>query len=191
MSRTETLYSGISRAAWGLFFLFFHINLGTLTLLPPFVGWLFLLSALNLLREERRDLALLRPLGIGLTLYHFVDWMMVLFGRGLNIPLVNTLAAIAQLYFLFQLLTDCAALAAQYQDQRDDLDARILIWRNIQTVLTTLNISLLYLPIERFAWSEICMACLAVASLFAAVMPTAALFSLRKMLLKSELADYP
>lgn len=189
MSHTETLYSGISRAAWGLFFLFFHINLGTLTLLSPFVGWLLLLSALKLLGEERRDLVLLRPLGIGLTLYHFADWLLVLFGRTLDIPLLGTLATIAQLYFLFQLLTDCAALATQYQHEEDDLDTRICRWRNLQTILLTLGLGLLYLPMERFDWWGIFMTCLAVAALFAAVMSMATLFSLRRLFQESELAE--
>lgn len=189
MSHTETLYSGISRAAWGLFFLFFHINLGTLDLLPNFIGWLLLLSALKLLGEERRDLVLLRPLGIGLALYHFADWLLALFGRTLDLPLLGTLSTIAQLYFLFQLLTDCAALAAQYQDEEDDLDARIRKWRNAQTILLTLDLSLLFLPLEHFDWWEIFMTCLAVAALFAAVMSMATLFSLRRLFQESELAE--
>lgn len=186
---TEKLYSGTSRAAWGMFFLFFHINLGTLDLLPNFVGWLLLLWAIQLLGEEQRDLALLRPLGIGLSLYAFVDWLTVLLGATLKLPLLDILSSIAQLYFLFQLLTDCAALASRYQMEGDDLDARILKWRNRQTVLSTLGFSLLYLPVEGVDWWETLLACLAVLTLCATLMSMFTLFALRKLFSESELAD--
>jgi len=38
---------GYKKIFWALFFVTFHINLGPLQLLPPFVGWLILLSGLQ------------------------------------------------------------------------------------------------------------------------------------------------
>lgn len=38
---------GYKKIFWALFFLTFHINLGPLQILPPFVGWLILLSGLQ------------------------------------------------------------------------------------------------------------------------------------------------
>ena len=63
MTDRKTLYDGISHAAWGYLFLYLDINLGTVSVLPRFVGWLMFLSAIEKLKAERRDLALLRSLG--------------------------------------------------------------------------------------------------------------------------------
>ena len=63
----ETVYGGLSNTAWGYFFLHIDFNLGvnqtSVNVLPRFVGWLLLLSAIGKLAGERRDLPLLRPLG--------------------------------------------------------------------------------------------------------------------------------
>ena len=58
------IYSGLSNAAWGYFFLHFDFNLNNVSIFPRFVGWLLLLSACKKLSGERRDLALLRPLAV-------------------------------------------------------------------------------------------------------------------------------
>ena len=43
----ETLYTGLSHAAWGYFFLNFDVNFGTVSVIPRFVGFLLLLSAIG------------------------------------------------------------------------------------------------------------------------------------------------
>ena len=47
MTDRKTLYDGISHAAWGYLFLYLDINLGTVSVLPRFVGWLMFLSAIE------------------------------------------------------------------------------------------------------------------------------------------------
>ena len=58
----ERLYRGVSHAAWAYIFLYLDINLNTLNILPDFVCYLLLWSAISCLEGEERDLALLRPL---------------------------------------------------------------------------------------------------------------------------------
>ena len=59
----DLCYRGLGYAAWGYLFLHININLGNMDLLPEWAGYLLLLSAIGLLKAERRDLALLSPLG--------------------------------------------------------------------------------------------------------------------------------
>ena len=80
MTDRKTLYRGASHAAWGYFFLYLDINLGTLNILPDWAAYLLFLSAIGKLQGERRDLALLRPLGILLALWNGADWGLALFG---------------------------------------------------------------------------------------------------------------
>ena len=74
MPDRKTIYDGLSCAAWGYFFLYFNINLGNVSILPSFVGYLLLLSAIGSLQAVRRELALLRTPGRLLALYTVAGW---------------------------------------------------------------------------------------------------------------------
>lgn len=139
MTDRQELYDGLSNAAWGYFFLYFDVNLGNVSILPRFVGWLLLRSAAGRLKGARRDLALLRPLITLMALWSGADWLASWAGRdvdGLFLPL-DLIIAVAGMYVHFQFFTDCAALAAACQQPGDGLDRRILRWRTLQTLLLT------------------------------------------------------
>lgn len=139
MTDRQTLYDALSKAAWGYFFLYFDINLGSVSILPSFVGFLLFLSAIKLLAQERRDLELLRPLGTLLAAWHFGNWLASWLGTSLDgrFPVVELVISLAGIYFHFQMLTDYAALAAKYQQPEQNLDQRLLKWRTCQTLLLT------------------------------------------------------
>lgn len=193
MTDRQTLYTGVSRAAWGYFFLYFNINLGRVSVLPSFVGFLLFLSSINLLKEERRDLALLRPFGILLAIWHCTEWGLSWVGGTLDgrFEILGLLIGLASLYFHFQLFTDFAALAAKYQQPDDDLDRRLLRWRTIQTVLLTVMTLMAY-PAQWFSdwWDYVVMA-MAVVYLIAGICLMAALFALRKVFADSEEVSEP
>lgn len=183
MTDRETLYKGASCAAWGYLFLYLDFNLGTVSILPRFVGWLLFLSAIRHLSAQRRDLALLRPLGILLAVWNGADWLVSWLGTtvdGRFLPL-DLIVGAASLYFQFQFLTDCAALAAEYQPPEGELDRRLLRWRTVQTVLITVTTLMAYAA-DFFgdAWGYATLA-LAVVSFFVTLCLTAAMFSLRKL----------
>ena len=183
MTGRKTLYGGVSNAVWGYFFLYFNINLGAVNILPRFVGWLLFLAAIQKLKEERRDLALLRPLGLLLALWSGADWLAACFGAGVGghfLPL-DLIVSVAEMYFHFQFLTDCAALAAAYQRPEDGLDRRFLRWRTVQTVLLTAA-ALSACGADRLGgtWAYV-PAALAVVYIFAALCLMAALLALRRL----------
>ena len=128
MTDQHTLYSGLSNAAWGYFFLNFDFNLGTVSILPRFVGFLLFLSAIKKLSGERRDLALLRPLCLLLAAWNAIDWLLSWTGGNLDghILFLDLLVAVAGLYFHFQFLTDIAVFAEQYQPEGGDLDSPVM-----------------------------------------------------------------
>ncbi len=183
MTHRETLYRGVSHAAWGYFFLYFHITLGTINLLPAFVGYLLFLSSIKLLAEERRDLALLRPLGIFLMLWNLLDWGAKLIGATLggHFVVLELLMRLAELYFHFQLLTDFAALAEKYQGKHDVTARKIYRWRTIYTVLMTVFPLVLYIrewiPEGWISVGTVFM----IVMLIAGIRLMALMFSLRKL----------
>ncbi len=183
MTDRERVYGGLSNAAWGYFFLHIHFKLNTVDILPVFVGYLLLLSAIGKLSGERRDLALLRPLGMLLAGVNGVDWPLSWAGADLDgtfLPL-DLLVIAAGLYFHFQFLTDMAALAEQYQPQGGSLDRRLRRRRTVYIVLYTVTFVCRYLPFGRFQDQQILiMMALVAAMLVVMLFIMAGLFELRR-----------
>ena len=185
------IYSGLSNAAWGYFFLHFDFNLNNVSIFPRFVGWLLLLSACKKLSGERRDLALLRPLAVMLAAWYTLDWLLSWGGGDVNghILFLDLLLAVAGLYFHFQFLTDMAALAEQYQPEGADLDGQLRRRRTVYVVLITLvallgdSGLLVELPGHLGEWAAMGML---LAALIAAILIMAALFRLRRFFREGE-----
>ena len=179
----ETLYRGVSHAAWGYFFLYLDINLGSLNILPDWAAYALFLSAIGKLQGERRDLALLRPLGILLAAWNGTDWGLALFGGSVSgrfLPL-DLVIGVVQMYFHFQLLTDCAALAADREPLGQTVSRRLLRWRTMQTVIQTAVICLSRLP---DGWNTVMTAVItlmAVVYVIAGLCIMMALFALRRL----------
>lgn len=144
MSDYERLYTGLSHAAWGYFLLHFNFNLNSdsvsINILPSFAGALLLLSAVDKLSAERRDLKLLRPLCMILAAWHLADWVLALTGSSLSGKLLflDLIFTVVLLYFHFQFLTDMAAIAEKYQPEGETLNRRILRRRTVLLVLATI-----------------------------------------------------
>lgn len=183
MTQQQTLYTGVSRAAWGYFFLYFNVNLGTINLLPAFVGYLLFLASIRLLEEERRDLALLRSLGILLTLWNVLDWAITLVGGTIEgrFVILELITQLAELYFHFQLLTDFAALAEKYQQEEDDIAQKIYKWRTTFTVLLTVSPLIWYMKDWIPGWWMHISAVFAFVLLVAGIRLLLLLFRLRKL----------
>ena len=183
MTHRQTLYAAISKAAWGYFFLYFDLNLNSVSVLPSFVGFLLFLSAIKLIKEERRDLELLRPLGTLLAVWHGGNWLASWLGTSLDglFPMVDLIISLAGVYFHFQMLTDFAALAARYQQPEQDLDRRLLKWRTRQTLLLT-AISLFAYPLRFLTelW-EPTLIVLAIAGFITSLCIMFTLFDLRRI----------
>ena len=181
MSERQTLYTGISRAAWGYLFFYVDINLGTVSILPAFVGMLLFLSAMRLLEGERRELKLLRPLAMGMAVYYAAEWALSWVGGSLEgrFPLVELLIAAASLYFHFQFFTDLAAIGEKYEAAEES--RRILKWRTVQAVLITAAAVFRFPVLAQWKGWEYLVMGIAVVSMGICFCLMAALFSLRKV----------
>lgn len=183
MTHRQTMYDALSKAAWAYFFLYFDINLGSVSILPSFAGFLLFLSAIQQLKEEQRDLELLRPLGILLAAWHFGNWLASWLGTTLDgrFPVVELIISLASVYFHFQLITDCAALAGKYQQPDQDIDKRLLKWRTRQTVLLTAMALAIY-PLEYLPrWQEPVLIAMALAGFVTSLCIMFTLFDVRRI----------
>lgn len=198
MTDYERLYTGLTHAAWGYFLLHFNFNLNfggsSINILPEFAGLLLLLSAVNKLSSERRDLALLRPLCILLAVWHGAKWGLAIIGLSLDdmrFVYLSLIVMAATLYFHFQFLTDMAALAEQYQPEGESLDRRIRSRRTALLVLTTagdLMGDAAQLLRNEYQAEMLAVAgvCLAVVLLIVAILIMVSLFQLRRFVRETE-----
>lgn len=182
MAERELLYRGLSHAAWGYFFLFIDFNIGTVNILPGFIGFLLFYFSTKTMSSQHRDFVLLSPLCLLLFVYSLAGWVLSWFGTSLDgYMFLDILVAVTELYFHFQFLTDLAVLARQYQIANDPLDQNILTRRTILLITATV-IKVLYLLLPNsleHPWSNFTIV-LAIVSFLVALLIMTALFSLRK-----------
>ena len=136
MTDYQKLYTGIGRAAWGYFFIYFDFNINTVSILPSFIGYLLFLSAINYLCDEERELNLLRTLVTILTVWHIASWLASWASIDLDgmLQVVDIIIGVVNIYFHFQLLTNLASIAAKYQSEDYELDEKLLRYRTLQTI---------------------------------------------------------
>jgi len=140
MTDVNKLYSGITKTAWGYFFIYFNININTISILPSFLGYFLFLSAIELLKDEERELSLLHTMGSVLVLWHTADWIAGFMGLSVNEigQFANIVISLINMYFHFQLLTNVANIAKKYQQDNSGHDAKLLRYRTVQTVMLTI-----------------------------------------------------
>lgn len=182
MTDYQKLYTGIGRAAWGYFFIYFDINLNTVSILPSFIGYLLFLSAINHLCDEERELNLLRTLGIILTVWHIASWFASFGAIKLDgmLPAVDIIIGVVNIYFHFQLLTNLASIAAKYQSEDHEFDAKLLRYRTMQTVMLTAVIILGYLAKWQTELVTFVSVGMIIAYLIVAILLMKTLFDLRR-----------
>lgn len=184
MTDHRKLYDGISKAAWAYFFLYFDINIFSVSILPSFVGYILFLSAIKLLQDEERELSLLYTLGVILAVWHGMVWLTSWGSYDLvgAWQFIDIIIGIVNLYFHFQLLTNLASIAAKYQPEGFAQDAKLLRYRTLQTVmLTALTIITQLHPWLSEIWTYI-SAVMLIVYFIAGICLMKALFDLRKCL---------
>ncbi len=176
------LSKAIRKIAWGYLFLHFHINLGTVDILPDFLGFLWILQGIWGLRREVEAAGLLEPFGIFLVAWNLLKWLAAIFGGvlpGFGMESLSTVVSlflsVIPLYFHFQLQTDLATVADRYETERGGC---IRLLRTVYTVLTTgLFLRVLNPVHEAFTWISTAVV---VISLLAAVVLCIQLFGLAR-----------
>ena len=189
MTDREKLYSGLSNAAWGYVFLTFDFNLNNVSVLPRFVGFYLLFSAIGKLSGERQNLNLLRPLCILLTGWSGLYWLLSWLGGDVegHILFLDLLVTVVTLYFHFQFLTDMAALSECCQPEDDNLASRIRGHRTAFTLLITVfGLMADLTPVLPWEWWAGMIGFGALITCIVALMIMLDLFHLRKLIRSEE-----
>ncbi len=157
----NALCNAVKLIARSYIFFYLNIMIGAWDILPSWLGFFWILSVIPVLAEEIQSTKLLKPLATMLVLYAFVDWIVTALGAEpyLNSiylwPLLETIMSVVTIYFHFQLLTNMAELAAQYQCTAEKTLLRL------RTVCTVIN-TIIALPIAWQGYELIYMGMVAV-----------------------------
>lgn len=178
MTERERLGDAIKRIARGYILIHLNINLGTLNILPNWLGYILFYGALNVISEEEDSAKLLRPLAVLLGIWEALLWLLTLFGVSFDVPLITLFAEVIGLYFHFQLLTNLASIAKKYDCPEQK---RLLTLRTVRTLLITL----LSLPLP---WEKIQLAgvLIVIIHVIVSIWITAVLYALRRSLIDKE-----
>lgn len=139
---TKTLSSAIKKIAISYIFIYFHINISVIDILPDWLGYFMIVSALPMLSEKEQSAQLLRNFGIAIGIWNIIEWVLKLTGAQWNVTLLSLLFSIIIIYFHFQLITNIA-----YLDIEQSKRKRLLVLRATTVILHTLIALSLYMPI--------------------------------------------
>ncbi len=177
----ERLGEAVKKIARGYIFLHLNINLGTLNILPNWLGYILIFGALTAISEDEDSAQLLRPLAVLLGIWEGLLWLFALLGAEIDLPIITLIAAIIGLYFHFQLLTNLASIAEKYNCPEQK---RLLTLRTVRTLLITLLT--LPLPWEKYQFFGVLIV---IVEAIVAIWITAVLYALRRSLLENKPAS--
>lgn len=193
MENRKELYNSLSKIAFGYLLILINLDIAYIDILPDFVGYILFISALNGLKEECKNISLLKPLGIILAVWAFISWLspFIQLDSGYLSSIITLIITVINIYFNFQLLTEISLLAQKYQSAETDLAAKIITRRNIYTVLcTVMQLSAIVttlLAINNGVITTL-LIILTVISVIVAFMIAHALFAVRKLFKEDEYA---
>lgn len=138
---TKTLSSAIKKVAISYIFIYFHIHISVIDILPDWLGYFMIVSALPVLSEKEQSAQLLRPFGIAIGIWNIINWVLEITDAQWNLTLIRILFSIVTIYFHFQLITNIATLDIEQSKRK-----RLLILRTLTVLLHTLLTLSLFIP---------------------------------------------
>lgn len=130
-----SVLNAIGKISWGYFFIYLNLNLGTISILPPWVGFLLIYAALDTVAAMEPSAKLLKPFALLLAAEDAVEWGLTIFSITLDFYWIDIFVNVISLYFHFQLLTNLAKIA---ESQECTSASKLKKLRSVQTILLTI-----------------------------------------------------
>lgn len=125
----------VGKICWGYFFLYINVYIGSMNILPPWIGFLLIYLALDGMAAMEPAAKLLKPFALLLVAEDICQWGLEIFGATVDLYWINILVAVISLYFHFQLLTN---LAGSAESQESAYSNKLKKLRSMQTVFLTI-----------------------------------------------------
>lgn len=152
--QNNTLSSAIKKIAVSYIFIYFGINISVIDILPDWLGYFMIVSALPILSEKEQSAGLLKPFGITIGICNIISWALKIADAPWNLTLISLLLSIITIYFHFQLITNIASLDIEHSKRK-----RLLALRTTTVLLHTVLTLSLFIPttIDNEVYSYILM----------------------------------
>jgi hypothetical protein len=143
--------SGYNKLFWGMMFIIFHINLGPISVLPSFIGYMVIYSGLNILSSQHKVYEKGKIPSIVLIVLTFKDvWHNennnIITGQftnlGLTTLIITTMGTLINLYLIYIICKGIYELCKQ-RGLNEFMDSTIATWK---FYLVVVLIALFYIP---------------------------------------------
>ena len=130
----------IKNVAWSVVLSTFHINIGVFDILPDWLGYILLFSAVKTISDVQPTAGLLKPLALVIIADSILDTVLKFMGISMGIYVYILVISVIYNYIYFQILTDIWHTAENYNTETGWLLPPL---RNITTVTHTIAFILL------------------------------------------------
>lgn len=137
----EKYVLALKKIALAYLLITFDINIGTLHIIPKWLGYYMFYNYLDDIAYYEKSASLLKSTALILMGYEGIVWLLALFNIQLNNYVITVIFGSIGLYFHFQLLTNLVDVAYRHGS------AFTNVLKNIRTIRTII-ITLLALPME-------------------------------------------
>ena len=144
----KTLAQAVRKVLKGYLFIFVSINLLGFDLLPDFIGYIMILSALPVISEKEKSAKLLKPIGTVLGIWSLLEWILKIGYAQINIKIVLILISVLGIYVDYQLITNISELASDSKIKR-----RIRILRD--TVVITHTVASIFVMFPKLVYAAL------------------------------------
>ena len=127
--------NAVGKLCWGYFFIYISIYIGTIDILPAWVGFLLIFAALDGVAVMDPSAKLIKPFALLLMAESGAEWMLKIFGATVDLYWIDIIIGVISLYFHFQLLTNLAGIA---EGQESAYSNKLKKLRSMQTVFLTI-----------------------------------------------------
>ena len=125
----------IKNVAWSVVLSTFHINIGVFDILPDWLGYILLFSAVKTISDVQPTAGLLKPFALVIIADSILDTVLKFMGISMGIYVYNLVISVIYIYIYFQILTDIWHTAENYNTETGWLIPPL---RNITTVTHTI-----------------------------------------------------
>ncbi len=125
----------IKNVAWSIILSTFHINIGVFDILPDWLGYILLFSAVKAISDVQPTAGLLKPFAVIIIADSILDTVLKFMGTSVGIYVYNLVISVIYIYIYFQILTDIWHTASHCNT---DTGWLIPPLRNITTVTHTI-----------------------------------------------------
>ena len=126
----------IKQVSTALLFIVYNINIGTINILPNWIGFYLIYKAIQEIGKVERSALLMNKISIFLFVYYLIEWIFHIFMISLDIVPFYLFISILTLYLFYHLFTSISLIC---ESKNSKYTRKIISLRNVLTITFTLS----------------------------------------------------